>query len=298
MAYHALGGELVGATGTWAYVRGGMGAVTQDLARVASEAGAEIRTGASVRRVLVDGGRATGVELAGGAVIRSALVVSNADPKTTFAKLVDLGHLVAGWPTPGTVVKVNLALEELPDFVSVPGTAPGPQHRGTVEISPSVDALQRAFEEAETGVPSREPFMEVFLQSAVDDSLAPSGRHVLSAFTQYAPQAYEAADWPRLRAEAEANVLRTLASHAPNIPDAIVARDVLGPPELEERFGLAGGNIFHGEILPERCFGDRFDYRTPVAGLYLCGSGARPGGGVMGAAGRNAARTVLADLSC
>src|SRR5581483_10548187 len=286
MAYHAVGGEVNGASGTWAYVRGGMGSVSSAIAAAARGAGAEIRVNAPVAEILPDGG----VRLESGEVIRARAVLSNAHPLTT--------HTLAGieapseWKTPGCVLKVNLALRELPDFTALPGT--GPQHHGTIEISPSVDYLQTAFDEAARGEPSRRPFMEVFIQSAVDRSLVDGDGHVLSAFTQYVPPV--SGDWPAVREKATQNVIDTLASYAPNIRDAIVARDVLGPPELEERFGLVGGNIFHGEITPEQSFGNRFDYRTPVEGVYLCGSGARPGGGVMGAAGRNAARVVIADL--
>jgi phytoene dehydrogenase-like protein len=196
------------------------------------------------------------------------------------------------------VVKVNLALAELPSYRALPGTAPGPQHAGTLEVSPSVDYLDAAFSQAQEGRYPDEPFMEVFVQSASDPTLAPAGHHVLSAFTQWAPTgpAVSAERWPQVRQEALGSVLRTLGSYAPNLPGAVLASEVLGPPELEERLGLTGGNIFHGELLPEQCFGERFGYRTPLPGLYLCGSGARPGGCVMGAAGRNAARAVLADF--
>jgi phytoene dehydrogenase-like protein len=193
-------------------------------------------------------------------------------------------------------VKVNLALAELPDYLAVPGTAPGPQHLGTLEVSPSVGYLEAAFAEAQAGRFPAAPFMEVFVQSASDPTLAPPGGHVLSAFTQWAPAVPPGA-WPALRQGALDAVLATLASYAPNVPDAVLASEVLGPEDLEARLGLTGGNIFHGELLPEQCFGERFGYRTPLEGLYLCGSGARPGGCVMGAAGRNAAAAALAELA-
>lgn len=302
MAYHALGGELNGATGTWAYVRGGMGSVTRALAAAAEAHGAEIRTDAPVAQILVEGGRASGVLLEDGRTVGARVVLSGADPVRTFLGLVPEGALddaflgrVRAWNIAGSVVKVNLALSELPSFRSLPGTAPGPQHAGTVEISPSIEYLEVAFSAAQAGRYPESPFMEVFVQSASDPTLAPPGGHVLSAFTQWAPTA-SPDSWPAIRSGALECVLRTLAAHAPNLADAVVASEVLGPRDLEERLGLTGGNIFHGEILPEQCFGERFDYRTPLGGLYLCGSGARPGGGVMGAAGRNAARAVIADL--
>jgi phytoene dehydrogenase-like protein len=183
-------------------------------------------------------------------------------------------------------VKVNLALAELPEYTVRPGR--GPQHEATLEISPSIGYLHRAWEESAAGSMSSRPFMEVFLQSALDPSLAPPGAHVASAFTQYAP-ASGAVD----HGAALSNVLRTLGGYAPNLPGSVIASQVLGPGDLERRFGLTGGDIFHGSMLPEQSFGARFGYATPLPGLYLCGSGARPGGCVMGAAGRNCARTVL-----
>jgi phytoene dehydrogenase-like protein len=285
MAYHAVGGEVNGADGTWAYVRGGMGSVSNAIASAARAAGAEIRLNAPVVEIM-----AGGVRIEGGDVIRSRAVLSNGHPSTTYA-LAGLS-VPDDWRTPGCVLKVNLALSELPEFTALPGA--GPQQQGTVEISPSVDYLQAAFDDAVAGSPSARPFMEVFIQSAVDRSLVDGDGHVLSAFTQYVPPSAE--DWPVVRDRATQNVIDTLASYAPNIRNAIVACEALGPPELEQRFGLVGGNIFHGEITPEQSFGSRFSYRTPLDGLYLCGSGARPGGGVMGAAGRNAARVVIEDL--
>lgn len=297
MAYHYLGGELCGANGTWANVMGGMGAVTEALRRSAEAFGAEIRTGIEVEEILIEGEHAAGVRAGDGGEFRAPVVVSNADPHRTFERLLppdaapaELTQRVASWRMDGCVAKVNLALSELPDFTAHPGASPGPQHSGTVEISPSLEYLHAAHEDAERGNFSAAPFMEAYLQSAVDPSVAEKG-HVLSAFTQFAPR-----DWSSQKKErALQTVIATLASYAPNIKDAVVAAEILGPPELEERFGLTGGDIFHGSILPGQCFGARFDYRTPVGGLYLCGSGARPGGGVMGAAGRNAARTILAD---
>jgi phytoene dehydrogenase-like protein len=303
MAYHALGGELNGASGTWAYVRGGMGSVSEAIAAAARAHGAEVRTDAAVDHVLIEGARAHGVRLVDGTAVRAGLVLSNADPVRTFLHLVPGGVLdasflerVRAWRTPGSVVKVNLALSELPDYRSVPGTAPGPQHAATLELSPSVGYLEDAYTAAQAGRYPEAPFMEVFVASAVDPTLAPPGGHVLSAFTQWAP-AVAAGTWAGLRGPVLERVVATLGDLAPNLPGAILAAEVLGAPDLEERLGLTGGNIFHGELMPEQCFGERFDYRTPLPGLYLCGSGARPGGCVMGAAGRNAARAVLADLA-
>jgi phytoene dehydrogenase-like protein len=302
MAHHLFGG-VGGVDGTWGYVGGGLGWVCAAIASAARDAGAEIRTDAPVAEILPG----EGIRLENGDVIHARAILSNADPKRTFLGLLPAGAIDAETQraieeidTRGSVVKVNLALRELPDYLAMPGRTVGPQHTGTVEICPSVDYLERAWSQAAGGEISDEPFMEVFCGTAVDDSLAPPEVHTVTCFAQYAPQVPRE-DWERLREPAGDAVIRTLARHAPNVADAIVVRQVLGPPDLEDRFGLTGGNIFHGEILPGRLFGERpvggwgGGARTPVAGLYLCGAGAHPGGGVMGAPGRNAAMAVLAD---
>ena len=304
MAHHLLG-QTAGIDGTWGYVAGGMGSVTAAIADAAREAGAEIRTGVPVEEILPG----EGVRLADGEVVRARVVLSNADPKRTFLTLLADGALpeparaaIEAIDMRGSVVKVNLALSEPPRYVGFDTEGIGDQHRGTVEICPSVDYLQRSWEQADKGEISDEPFMEVFCSSAVDDTLAPPGVQVLSCFSQYAPQS-DRATWEERREAAGDAVVNVLARYAPNVPGAIIAREVLGPPDIEDRFGLTGGNIFHGEILPGALFGERpvpgwgGGARTPVAGLYLCGSGAHPGGGVMGAPGMNAARAVLEDLA-
>lgn len=305
MAYHFLGGELNGSTGTWGYVRGGMGGVTQALASAARDLGVEIRTGVEVKGIVTDssgiGASVTGVETTDG-VFDTRCVLSNAHPAITFGRLCDPESLpatfaekLAGWQTQGSVVKVNLAMSELPDFLSVPGVVAGPQHTGTWELSPTLGYLDDAFQVAAKGEYPQRPFMEVFTQSASDDSLAPEGQHVVSAFTQYAPASVDRETWESMKPDVLAAVLSTMAIYAPNIPGAVIYSEVLGPHDLEERFSLVGGNIFHGEITPEQSFGERFSYRSPIDGLYLCGSGASPGGGVMAAAGRNAARVAIKD---
>lgn len=302
MAFHALGGELNGSDGTWASVYGGMGSITRCLAEAAVEAGVEIRTGAPVASVVVEGGRAVGVSLADGSFVGARAVLSNADPVRTFSQLLPEGSLdpafaerVRSWRLDGAVMKVNLALDALPPLAGAePG---GEEHRGTLVISPSLDYLQRAWEEAAGGLVPRRPFMEVFFQSAVDPDLAPAGGHTASAFAQYAPvgpgAGVRADGGDRHQAALDA-VLKTLAEVAPDLPGAVIGSQVLLPEDLEARFGLTGGDIFHGSMLPDQAFGNRFAYRTPVPGLFLCGSGASPGGCVMGAAGRNAAQVVLA----
>lgn len=298
LTYHALGGELYGSSGTWGYARGGMGAVSGAIASSASEAGVQVIRGTPATEIVVERGNVAGVRLANGLMVRAPYVLSGADPETTF-DLVPDGVLegsfverVATWRTHGCVLKVNLALSELPDFVARPGR--GPQHHGTVEISPSIEYLHEAFVDASNIGHSHHPWMELFVASSVDETLVDGDGHVVSAFTQYVgPKTFDPAATKELAIEA---VLRTIGSYAPNVPGSVIAYDALGPQDLEERFGLPGGDIFHGSLLPDQCFEGRFDYRTPLSGLYLCGSGSRPGGCVMGAAGRNAAKVVLTDL--
>jgi phytoene dehydrogenase-like protein len=303
MTYHGLGGELYGADGTWGFARGGMGAVSGAIEAAAREAGAAFFKSNPVTSVIVDKGpsgeRAVGVRLANGLKVFAPHIISGADPRTTFLGLVPDGALessfrerVANWTTQGCVVKLNLALRELPDFTARPGR--GPQHHGTIEISPSLDYLHEAYTDAQGVGHSQHPWMEVFVQSVLDPTLTDAGGHVVSCFTQYvAPKTFD----PQItREHASEAALRTLASYAPNVLDAVVAAEALGPVELEERFALPGGDIFHGSLLPDQSFDQRFDCRTPLPGLYLGGSGARPGGAVTGAAGRNAARAVLEDL--
>ncbi len=303
MAHHMLGG-VDRIDGTWGFVVGGMGSVTRALAGAATEAGATIRVDAPVEEILPG----EGVRLADGEVLRARAVLSNADPKRTFLTLLSEGALapevrraIERIDTRGSVVKVSVALDELPRYTAFPSEGVGPQHRGTFELCPSIDYLERAWKQADAGEIADEPFMEVFCGTAVDDSMAPPGVHVISCFAQYAPQT-DRDGWEKRREAAGDAVISTLARYAPNVPGSILVREVLGPPDLEDRFGLTGGNIFHGEILPGALFGERplagwgGGARTPVAGLYLCGSGAHPGGGVMGAPGRNAAMAVLEDL--
>lgn len=302
MAYHFMGGELNGADGTWAYVRGGMGGLTTAMRRCAEELSVRILCSRKVDEISISSSKVQGV-VAGGETFEADMVLSNAHPVTTFS-LCPASHplpdevsaKLASWRSPGSVVKVNLAVAELPSFTSLPGTEVGPQHLGTWELSPSIEYVDAAFRDSRDGVYSQHPFMEVFIQSASDDSLAPAGKHVVSAFTQYAPRGVDAESFDGMREAILSSVIETMSAYAPNIADAVIASDVLGPHDLERRFGLVGGNIFHGEITPDQSFGDRFSYRTGIPGLYLCGSGASPGGGVMAAAGRNCARVALSDL--
>jgi phytoene dehydrogenase-like protein len=306
--YHHIIGNLDGHQGAWGFVRGGMGAVAHAIASSAREQGAEILTDAEVAEIERRDGAARGVHLRDGRSFEADAIISNADPHRTFLGLVGKEHLPAKlveglerMRVKGSVVKVLLALGELPDFVALPGREVGPQHTGAIVINPSVHYLQKAWEDCEQGRPSEKPFMEAYIQSATEEGLAPEGRHTMSLFCQYAPYALAEGSWEERHDEIGANIVETFAEYAPNLPNAIEHIEVLGPPDIEERIGITGGNIFHGEILPDQMFEGRpvpgySGYRTPVENLYLCGSGAWPGGAVFGAPGRNCALEVLADL--
>ena len=306
--HHAFG-EAAGESGAWGFVRGGMGAITSQLAEKVRAAGGEIRTEAEVAQVSVDARRrVSGVLLASGEEIECEIVCSNATPARTLSLLSDT-HLppefeqdVDLMPTRGTVVKVNCALSGLPRFKGMEArNEPGPEHTGTITISPSIDYLEQGANAADSGRPAEKMFIEAWMQSASEPELAPEGKHTLSIFAQYAPYELAEGTWDTRREEIGDLVISTLEEYAPGLSDLIEHRLVLGPPDLEERFALTGGNIFHGEILPDWLFDKRpanawHRYRTPLPGLYLCGSGAHPGGGVCGAPGRNAARAVVSDL--
>ncbi len=307
--FHHLIGKVGGHQGAWGFVRGGMGTVARTLAKAGAEWGVEIVTSASVAEIDVDGGRATGVRLEDGRRFTANVVLSNADPQRTFLGMVGKRHLPTDYAEAveairhkGSVVKVLLALGELPNFTALPGTDVGPQHTGGIVINPSMDYLDAAWRECRAGQPSSRPFMDCYIQSATEDGLAPAGKHTMSLFAQYAPYDLAQGSWDERRDEIGANIVATLAEYAPNVPGAIEHIQVLGPPDIEATIGITGGNIFHGEILPDQMFGGRPvpgypSYATPIDGLYLCGSGAWPGGAVFGAPGRNCAMHVLADLA-
>ena len=304
--YHHIIGRLNGHQGAWGFVRGGMGAVAHSIASSAQGRGVEILTDAEVVGIEVRDGAARGVHLQDGRSFEADVVLSNADPHRTYLGLVGAEHLPAElveglghMRIKGSVVKVLLALGELPDFVALPGREVGPQHTGAIVINPSVDYLQRAWEDCKDGRPSVRPFIEAYIQSATEEGLAPPGKHTMSLFCQYAPYEFAKGTWHERRDEIGANIVETFAQYAPNLPDAIEHMEVLGPPDIEERIGITGGNIFHGEITPDQMFTNRpvpgyAGYRTPVENLYLCGSGTWPGGAVFGAPGRNCALEVLA----
>ncbi len=308
---HAMAGGG-GAVRPTRWATGGVGSVTQALAKAARRAGAEVRTGAEVARILVDDGKASGVLLQGGGAsdsggeIRAPLVVSNADPRRTFLGLVDPLELdphfvraVRNIRYRGTCAKVNLALAALPDFPCCPGH--GPHLGAAISIGPSVEYLERAYDDAKYGDFSHAPSVEAFIPTVWDPSLAPAGRHVMSVYVQYAPYQLREGAWEGSKKDALADtVISALTRYAPNLEGAILHKQVISPLDLEERFALTEGNIQHGELTLDQLLFMRpvpgwARYSTPIAGLYLCGAGTHPGGGLTGTPGYNAAREILRD---
>jgi phytoene dehydrogenase-like protein len=311
MLHHYMG-EIDGQLRAWGLPRGGMSGVSDAIASAARAHGATIRTGASVREILVGKDGAAGVVLDSGEEVRAKTVVSGVDPRRTFEKMVNARHLepeflgkVARYRTRGSSGKVNLALDRLPEFrcleaVRRRSEATEPYLAGAISISPDVDYLERAYDDAKYGRFSRRPYLDIVIPTLVDRSLAPPGKHVMSIFVQYAPYQLAEGSWETQRDAFGDAVIETLAEHAPNLPDSILHRQVVTPWDLEREFGLTEGNIFHGELSLEQLFLERpvpgwGGYRTPLRGLYLCGSGVHPGGGVMGAPGQLAAQRILAD---
>ncbi len=307
--FHHVMGETGGARGVWAYVRGGMGALSDAIAGSAREAGAEIRVNATVERIRVVEGRATGVVLENGDECVAGLVFSCADPALTFRRLLDPGDLPEGFlgdidtiDFRSPVAKINLALDGLPAFSGRgDGRAPGPEHRGTIHIgAASLDALDLSFAAAERGELPEDPMIEMTIPSSLDETLAPPGHHVASLFVQHVPYTPAAGTWDELREGFARRVFASIDRVAPGFSERILHYELLAPPDLERIFGLTGGNIFHGAMSLDRLGFMRpvpgwARYRTPIAGLLLCGAGTHPGGGVMGACGRNAARLALAS---
>jgi phytoene dehydrogenase-like protein len=302
---HHYMGEIDGVFRAWGFARGGNGSVSEAIAAAARAAGAEIRTAAPVARVLVESGRAAGVALESGEELRARCVVSGADPRRTFLGLVGERALPAEFVAAirrmrfrGCSGKVNLALAELPRFTCLPGA--GEHLRGAISVGPSIAYLERAYDQAKYGQFSRRPYLDIVIPSLLDPAMAPPGRHVMSIFAQYAP--YDlSGGWSAAQREAFGDaVVDTLAEYAPNLKRAILYRQVLTPLDIERTLGLTEGNIFQGELTLWQMFFLRpapgwARYRTPLPGLWLCGAGAHPGGGVMGAAGRNAAAAILRE---
>ncbi len=300
---HHYMGEIDGAFRSWGFSRGGTGAISSAIACAAREAGAEIRTSAPVARIQTKNGQATGVVLANGDELMAHRVLSSVDPRLTFLRFLDAGELpdtfrhdLERYRFRGSSGKVNLALDALPDFTSLPGA--GAHLRGAISISPSVDYMERAYDEAKYGAFSRRPYIDMVIPTLTDPSVAPPGKHILSCFVQYAPYDLASGSWDTEREAFGDAVIDTLAEHAPNIRNIILHRQVLTPLDLEREFGLSEGNIFHGELTLDQLFFLRpapgwAQYKTPIRNLWMCGSAAHPGGGVMGAPGRNAASKIL-----
>jgi len=288
-------GRVEGRAGAWGYVDGGMGQISFALADAAVEAGAVLAAGVAVAEVRPG----EGVRLEGGELVRARAVVSNADPKRTVALCAhgvpdSFQRRVDGWRSESPVLKVNCALSRLPHFPAArPGVEP---HRAMVTISTGVDATQAAYEASRRGVPSP-AWCELYFQSAYDPSVVPKGCHVMSVFAQYVPFTLDHGTWEQRREEIADTALAAISRFAPDVADVVVHREVLGPPDVEERIGLTGGHIFQGECLPDQMWHNRFGPRTPIPGVYLCGASTHPGGSVMAVNGRNAAMAVRHDLA-
>ncbi|HBB97895.1 MAG TPA: amine oxidase [Blastocatellia bacterium] len=302
---HHYMGEIDGAFRSWGLSRGGTGAISNSIADAAREAGAEIRTETPIAKIILKNGQAKGVALENGDEIYADIISSSVDPRLTFMKMVGEEHLpedfvddIKRYKFRGSSGKVNLALDALPNFKAMPGA--GPHLRGAVSISPSVDYMERAYDDAKYGRYSRRPYIDIVIPTLTDPSIAPPGKHVMSCFVQYAPYNLKEGNWDEKREEFGDNVIDTIAEHAPNIKDIILHRQVLTPLDLEREFGLSEGNIFQGELTLEQLFFLRpapgwAQYRSPIKNLYMCGSATHPGGGIMGASGRNAAMAILKD---
>jgi phytoene dehydrogenase-like protein len=302
---HHYMGEIDGAFRSWGFARGGTGAISNAIADAAREAGVEIRTETPIARIQVRGGKATGVVLASGEEIDARVVSSSVDPRLTFMKMVgekelpgDFVEDIQRYKFRGSSGKVNFALEGLPEFKSLPGS--GAHLRGAISISPSVEYMERAYDDAKYGRYSRRPYIDIVIPTLTDPSLAPPGKHVMSCFVQYAPYNLKDTNWDAEKERFGDTVVDTITEHAPNFKSLIKHRQVVTPLDLEREWGLTEGNIFQGELSLEQLFFLRpapgwAQYSTPIRNLYMCGSATHPGGGIMGANGKNAAFKLLED---
>ena len=302
---HHYMGEIDGAFRSWGFSRGGTGAISNAIGSAARAAGAEIRTEAPVAKILMKNGTAYGVVLESGEEIHAGIVASSVDPNLTFLKFIDARELpgdfveeVRRYKYRGSSGKVNLALDALPDFTSMPG--PGRHLRGAMSISPSMDYMERAYDQAKYGEFSRRPYIDMVIPTLTDPSVAPPGKHVLSCFVQYAPYKLSHGTWDEQREAFGNAVIDTIAEYAPNIKNIIIGKQFITPLDIERQTGLSEGNIFQGELSLEQLFFLRpvagwARYRTPIRKLYMCGSATHPGGGIMGAPGRLAALEILKD---
>jgi phytoene dehydrogenase-like protein len=308
LLHHAFG-EVNGEAGAWGHAIGGMGAISDAMARSAAAHGAQIETSAAVREVITEKGRAAGVVLEDGRTIRARMVAGNLNPKLLFLRLLDPALLpgefrrrMEGWRCRSGTFRMNLALSELPRFRCLDGQDDESHLKGSINVSPSLAYLEQAYDDAKTLGWSRAPVVSMNIPTILDNALAPRGAHVASLFCQhFNPELPNGKSWDDVKEQTADLIVDTVAEHAPNLKNAIVGRQVLSPLDLEREFGLVGGDIFHGALHLDQIFSLRpaagyADYRTPVPGLYLCGSGAHPGGGVTGLPGRNAAQAILKDF--
>jgi phytoene dehydrogenase-like protein len=308
LLHHAFG-EVNGKKRAWGHAIGGMGAITQAMARAAAGHGVEIETDAPVREVLLEKGRAGGVVLADGRIVRAAVVAANVNPKLLYTAMVpesaldsDFLRRMRAWRCGSGTFRINVALSQLPSFSARPGHDLADHHSAGIILAPSLDYMDRAYSDARAFGWSREPIIEIVIPSTLDDTLAPKGAHVASLFCQHvAPQLPDGAAWNDHRERVADLMIETVDRYAPGFKASVVGRQALSPFDLEQVFGLTGGDIFHGAMSLDQLFWARpalgyADYRSPLKGLYHCGSGAHPGGGVTGAPGHNAARAIIADL--
>jgi phytoene dehydrogenase-like protein len=306
---HHVFGEVNGKKGAWGHAIGGMGAITQAMARAAAERGVDIRVASPVREILVEAGRAVGVVTETGEAIRARSVVSNLNPKLLYGSLIDAAALpqdfrerISRWRCGSGTFRMNVALSELPDFKALRGRVAADHHTAGIIMAPSLAYMDQAYLDAKAGGWSKRPIVEMLIPSTLDDSLAPAGQHVASLFCQHvAPVLPNNASWDTHREEVADVMIDLVNSHAPNFKASVLGRQIMSPLDLERTFGLIGGDIFHGALSLDQLFSARpmlghGDYRGPLQGLYMCGSGTHPGGGVTGAPGHNAAREIIADF--
>ena len=302
---HHYMGEIDGAFRSWGFARGGTGAISNAIAGAAREAGVEIRTEATITKILLKNGKATGVALENGDELQADVISSSVDPRLTFIRMIGTENLppefvedINRYKFRGSSGKVNMALDALPEFTCLPG--PGRHLRGAISISHSVEHMERAYDEAKYGRFSRRPYIDMVIPTLTDPSVAPPGKHILSCFVQYAPYHLKEGNWDDKREEFGDAVVNMISEYAPNLKNIILHRQVLTPLDIERKFGLSEGNIFQGELTLEQLFFLRpapgwAQYRTPIKNLYMCGSATHPGGGIMGANGLNAAHAILSD---
>ncbi|MCO6045844.1 NAD(P)/FAD-dependent oxidoreductase [Aeoliella sp. ICT_H6.2] len=319
---HHVMGEAGGARGVWGYIRGGMGALSDAVARSATEMGVEILRETAVSEIHTEGGKVTGVTLSDGSQLDSPVVASSVDANLTYLKLLDSSVLpenfrqaIENIDYASASMKINLALAEPPNFTALPSTGIAPHHHGTMHIGPSLEYIERAYDDAKYGRPSESPVIEMTMASSVDDTIAPPGKHILSCFVQFAPYHLSnlplagegtgssvgvGVTWDDIKEQFADRCVQVIGEYAPNVPDVIEHRQVLSPVDLERVYGITGGNIMQGAMNANQLFCFRpiagwADHHSPIEGLYLCGAASHPGGGVMGACGKNAAGEILRD---